>query len=417
MTAGMGQAHKRSEQKTRRGLLCTLAMVGAWTIGAAGIAPAAVAADVQSKQWYLDAMHVEDMWKFATGNGIKVAVVDGGVNPSTPSLKGQVSPGVDAAGISGDETDDRDGHGTTMAELIAGTGKGGGLRGLAPGAKIIPIRTLTAEMQKKEAPDRLHTVDKAIRAAADSDAKVINLSLGQDGWDDDTKAAVKYAANKGKLMFASVGNEAEELNYVDYPAAYPDVVGVAAADSDGNVGKFSEHGNDVDLAAPGLSIPSWCDESFQKYCDAQGTSQASAIASASAALVWSAHPDWTANQVLRALFDTAGRDWKDGTRSNYLGHGLIRPREIIVNGKGKPGDPNISPLTNEKTSGSSSSTDPSASTSSQGSKDKVSDDTVAASPSEKTDDNGQLGVILGGAAAAVVLAVMAFAVVRKRRSA
>lgn len=165
-------------------------------------------------------------------------------------------------------------------------------------------------------------------------------------------------------MFSSVGNEAKGLNYVDYPAAYPDVVGVAATNSEGRVASFSEHGDEVHLAAPGVKIPSWCDESFKRYCVSQGTSQASAIASASAALIWSAHPDWTANQVLRVMFESAGRgdDWKPGTVSNYVGHGIVRPNAAINRGIGKPGDPNLSPLTNEKTGGS---TAPSAPASSQ----------------------------------------------------
>ncbi|WNO77115.1 S8 family serine peptidase [Streptomyces sp. AM8-1-1] len=359
-------------------------------------------------------MRASDIWRKSTGKGISVAVIDGGVNPSTPSLKGQVVKGIDVAGISGDETDDYDGHGTTMAELIAGTGKGGGIQGLAPGAKILPIRTLIAEMRDKEAPDRLHTLDKAIRAAADSDAQIINVSLGQDGWDDDTREAVQYAAKKGKVMFSSVGNEAKGLNYVDYPAAYPDVVGVAATNSEGRVASFSEHGDEVHLAAPGVKIPSWCDESFKRYCVSQGTSQASAIASASAALIWSAHPDWTANQVLRVMFESAGRgdDWKPGTVSNYLGHGIVRPNAAINRGIGKPGDPNLSPLTNEKTGGS---TAPSAPASSQPPKPKPGSDATVAGSSKSTSDGGQLGLIIG-IGAAVVIAVGAFAVVRKRRT-
>ncbi|GAA3295250.1 hypothetical protein GCM10020295_21940 [Streptomyces cinereospinus] len=126
-------------------------------------------------------------------------------------------------------------------------------------------------------------------------------------------------------MFAGVGNDAETKNLIGYPAAYPYVVGVAASDEEGTVGGFSEHGNYVDLAAPGLNVPTWCDATFRSYCRGRGTSQATAIASASAALVWSAHPDWTANQVLASLIDTAGRDWARDDPSTYLGYGLIRP--------------------------------------------------------------------------------------------
>lgn len=103
-------------------------------------------------------------------------------------------------------------------------------------------------------------------------------------------------------------------------------------DKAGKVGKFSNHGYAVDLAAPGVNLPSWCDATFRSYCShGYGTSDATAIASASAALIWSAHPDWTANQVLRALIDTAGREWPKETPSNYLGYGIVRPRKVLEN--------------------------------------------------------------------------------------
>ncbi|NUL03969.1 S8 family serine peptidase [Streptomyces lunaelactis] len=415
MTAGMGQARKRSEPRTlRRGVLCTLAAVGMWTVGIAGMAPAAVAADVQSKQWYLKAMGAEDIWKSVTGEGIKVAVIDTGVNPSTPSLRGQVLKGFDASESKGEATDDYTGHGTTMAELIAGTGKGGGLQGLAPGAKIIPMRISDTERQNEQAVNA-HDSEDAIRAAADSDAQIISMSFGSEFASVQELEAVKYAESKGKLFFASAGNNAEKGNKLEYPASYPQVVGVAAIDRNGRVGDYSQHGESVDIAAPGNDIPGWCDENFKSYCNKHGTSAATAIASASAALIWSAHPDWTANQVLRVMFDSAARPEgsKKGTLSNYLGHGAVRPGAHINRGLGKPGDPNLSPLTNKKTTASPA---PSAPASSQAPKGGSESDAVVTGSSKSTDDGGQLGLIIG-IGAAVVIAVGAFAGIRKRRSA
>lgn len=415
----MSQTRKRRMPVGLRGrLLSTMAVFAAWSMGFAGAVPSAVAADVQSKQWYLGPMHAEEMWKVTTGEGIKVAVIDTGVNASTPSLKGQVLKGFDATGTDGDEHDDYDGHGTTMAELIAGTGKGGGLRGLAPGAKIIPMRITDTDFQNEHSVNAHDTAD-AIRAAADSDAQIISMSFASDFPGREEREAVKYAQSKGKLFFAGVGNNAKKGNKEQFPASYPQVVGVAATDSSGKVSTYSQHGDAVDIAAPGDGIPTWCDAKFQGYCDSEGgTSQATAITSASAALIWSAHPDWTANQVLNVLFDTAGRgDWEKGTLSNYLGHGIIRPAVNILRGKGNPGAPDISPLTKENTSGSSASPAPSASASSQPDKNEKADDAAMAGSSAEKDDNSQLGLILGGAAAVIVLGGGAFALARKRRSA
>ncbi|MFJ2898680.1 S8 family serine peptidase [Streptomyces sp. NPDC087218] len=418
MTVEMGQPRKRRTPLGFPGcLLGLMAATVTWSVGFTMVAPAVVAVDARSKQWYLSAMQAEEMWKTTTGEGVKVAVIDSGVNPSTQSLKGQVLKGFDATGAKGDEYDDYDGHGTTMAELIAGTGKGGGLQGLAPGAKIIPFRVTDTEFQNSHSVNA-NDAEDAIRAAADSDARIISISTGSDFPGRGEREAVKYAQGKGKLLFAAVGNDAQEGNKEQYPAAYPQVVGVASADREGKVAEYSQNGRIVDIAAPGNGIPHWCDETFQSYCDGDGTSAATAIASASAALVWSAHPDWTANQVLNVLFDTASRDWEKDTLSKYLGHGLIRPSMNILKGKGDPGDPDISPLTKERTSGSPAS---SASASSQPGKgetdEKAGDTAMAGSTADaEKDDNSRLGLIIGGVAAVVVLGGGVFVLVRRRRA-
>lgn len=396
-------------------MLGGLAVAASWSVLFVGAAQPA-AADTQSKQWYLASMQAEDMWKVTTGEGVKVAVVDTGVNPSTPSLRGQVLKGVDVTGAPGDETDDYHGHGTTMAELIAGTGNGGGLKGLAPGVEIIPVRMSDADFMAKRN-TVIGDMKKAIRAAADSDARIINVSMADDFSNRETHEAVKYAESKGKLVIAGVGNEGHRENWRQYPAAYPEVVGVASADRDGKVSFYSQHAGTVDLASPGSDVPSWCDNSFKSYCDGDGgTSAATAIASASAALVWSLHPDWTANQVLNVLFDTAARDWKDGERSEYLGQGLIRPSMNVLKGKGDPGAPDISPLTKEKTTGPAKSSEPSASP--QPAKNGAEGEKAAAlKESNSSDDGNQLGLILGVAAAVAVLGGVAYAVVRRRKAA
>ncbi|MER6999480.1 S8 family serine peptidase [Streptomyces sp. NPDC000410] len=419
MTAGTSRAWRRP---ARRGLTYVLALVGAWSFAVAGTAPAAVAADVQSKQWYLDAMGADEIWKKATGKGIKVAVIDSGVNPSTPSLKGRVLEGTDATDAPGEATDDYNGHGTTIAELIAGTGQGGGLRGLAPDAQIVPVRVADGEFAKKY---KVNAWDEAtaIRAAADSDAQIISMSWGAEFGDYKMEEAVKYAESKGKLFFAAVGNTAKQGNKPEYPANFPEVVGVAASDREGQVADYSQHGDFVDIAAPGNDIPYWCDKSFTRYCDGDGgTSAATALASATAALIWSAHPDWTANQVLRVMFESAGagEDGNKTGRSEYYGHGVVRPNAHITRGLGKPGDANISPLTNKRTGGSpasSASPAPSAPGSSQAPSGKPGGDAVVAGSSKKSEDGSQLGLILGGAAVVVVLGGVAFAVVRRRRTA
>jgi subtilisin family serine protease len=363
-------------------------------------------------------MHAEDMWKTSTGKGVKVALLDSGVNPNTSSLKGQVLADEVPKTVSYGATNDDNGHGTTMAELIAGTGAGGGLKGLAPGAKIVPYHVELSFNTHKKTPQ----VADAITAAADSDARIINMSFGGEALDPAVEKAIKYAKSKGKLMFAAAGNEAKENNLIDYPAAYPYVVGIAAAGKNGKVADFSEHGDYVDLSAPGLGIPGWCDGTFRSYCDNErGTSQATAIASASAALIWSAHPNWTANQVLRTLIDTAGRDWSRNERSNYLGYGIVRPRKVLENPHINPGPPNSDPLSFENGNGvdtATSSPSSSASSPAQAAKNISGGGTSAAGANaNSSNSNTQLWYVLGGVAVAAALGGGAFAVARRKRTA
>ncbi|MFE1268910.1 S8 family serine peptidase [Streptomyces sp. NPDC058758] len=421
----------------RRALLGTTA-IAVLTTSLVGVAPTAVAADARSQQWYLDAMKAEQIWKKATGKGITVAVIDSGVDPDTPSLKGKVLKGWDASESKGEETDDYSGHGTSVAEMIAGSGAGGGIRGLAPDARVIPYRVADTERQNEQAVNAFD-MEEAIRAAADSDAKIINVSVASDYYNEGIREAVKYAQSKGKLVFAGAGNNANKGNKPQYPASYPEAIAVAASDRDGSVAEYSQHGDTIDIAAPGTDVPGYCDKSLAKYCLSEGTSFSTAIASASAALIWSMHPDWTGNQVLRVMLDSAARGdgWEPGTVSDFLGYGIVRPNAHVSRGEGKPGDPNISPLTNKPTGGAvgttpsatasasasassgTSTSDPSATASAQAPDGKQTSDAPVAGSTESAaadaDGGGNTGLVIGIAAAAVVVLAAAGVVLARRR--
>ncbi|WP_412077863.1 type VII secretion-associated serine protease mycosin [Streptomyces xanthophaeus] len=318
----------------------TSALVGLLLAGVA--ATPAHAATIRSQQWHLDAMKADDIWKISTGKGVTVAVIDTGVN-RIPELQGQVLPGAvfPAGDAEGDKDNDYNGHGTTMAGIIAGTGKhpsGDGAYGLAPGAKILPIRVPDV-MDGWKTPSWV----AAIRYAADSDAKIINISLAMGGKPEDDlerAEAVKYALSKGKLIFAGAGNDGNST--IKYPAATPGVVGVGAVDANGEATRESQRGPQVDMSAPGIDIVTAC-TSKTGLCTTHGTSDATALASASAALLWSAHPDWTNNQVLRVLLNTAGKPVDGAERSDFVGYGVVRPR-IALPSPGDPGPADVFPL-------------------------------------------------------------------------
>lgn len=427
-------------RRTRGRLSAAGATLGALAMVSVGMVPSASAAEAPVP-WHLTAMKAEQMWKASTGEGMTVAVIDTGVNASTPALKGQVVEGDLPVEVAYKSTEDYSGHGTSMAEIIAGTGSAGGIKGLAPDAKILPIRIGLNGLKDKTEIKKAPSVAEAIRAAADSDAKIISMSFGGSYIIKEEAEAVAYAYSKGKLLFAAVGNDAGKATFkgkfIGYPAGYPYVVGVAAADKTGTVGKFSEHGIDVDLAAPGLDVPAWCDATFTQYCTTQGTSGATAVASASAALVWSAHPDWTNNQVLNALLETAGRDWPREQPSNYLGYGLIRPRVVLAEPGFDPGAPDADPLLKEHESAFKASSEfkptpePAPTTSAGASSEAEGEGEAPADPgkpaaggegetaaaAEAGDGSSLVWPIAGAIAAVVVIGGVTVVVMRKRRSA
>ncbi|MEU9145180.1 type VII secretion-associated serine protease mycosin [Streptomyces sp. NPDC048349] len=318
----------------------TSALVGLLLAGVA--ATPAHAETIRSQQWHLDAMKADDIWKISTGKGVTVAVIDSGVD-RIPELEGQVLPGAafPPGSAEGGRDNDYDGHGTGISAMIAATGKhpsGDGAHGLAPGAKILPIRVPDV-LEPAKAPSMV----AAIRYAADSEAKIINISKAISGKPEDDRdraEAVKYALSKGKLIFAGAGNGGNRT--VMYPAATPGVVGVAAVDAQGEPTKESQQGAFIDMAAPGIDIVSAC-KGKTGLCKTHGTSDATALASASAALLWSAHPDWTNNQVLRVLLNTAGKPVDGSQRNDFVGYGVVRPR-IAVPTPGDPGPANEFPL-------------------------------------------------------------------------
>ncbi|MCM1967535.1 type VII secretion-associated serine protease mycosin [Streptomyces sp. G1] len=378
----------------------------------AGIAATPAHAEtVRAQQWHLNSMKADEIWKTSTGRGVTVAVIDTGVG-RIPELEGQVLPGKNlATENTGDERTDYGKHGTTMAALIAATGKhpsGDGSFGLAPGSKILPIRV------PHESRETAPSWTEAIRYAADSEAKIINISLGMSKDDPARLDAVKYALSKGKLIFASVGNEGDAGNSVLYPSATPGVVGVGAVGPDGKVTAESQHGPQVDLVAPGVDIVTACASDTQ-LCKNHGTSDATALASASAALIWSAHPDWTNNQVLRVLMNTAGKPTDGAARSDFVGYGIVRPR-IAVATPGDPGPADVYPLPDLAAAGGGTGTKAPSAPSSSGPEGSA----PAAQADVKKDDGvggshlPYVGLALGLGACVLIGGAVTAVVVRRR---
>ncbi|MFF2547078.1 S8 family serine peptidase [Kitasatospora sp. NPDC058063] len=366
------------------------------------------------------------MWKTTKGDGITVAVVDGGFKLDHPDLAGQFLPGRDFSGSPGGVGLDVGGHGTQMASLIAGTGKGqggAGAYGLAPGVKILPLKIANGSEGSSISADFLGQIGQAVDYAVSQGAKVINISQGMAAVRTSPTDVAKLnqilanARAKGALVVSSVGNSAQDGNLSEYPGALPNVVGVGAINRSGTVTAESQTGPQVALVGPGEEMVEAC-TSETGYCKSHGTSDATALVSASAALVWSVHKDWTANQVLRVLINTASRPNGGTVRTDDAGWGAVRPR-IALTDPGDPGPANVSPLSADATTPSAapSSAPASAPTVPVETPTGVAAGAPSAQPEAgKSSGSSSTLPIVGGVAAGLVLvAGVVFLVMRRRK--
>ncbi|GHB63987.1 type VII secretion-associated serine protease [Streptomyces xanthochromogenes] len=294
---------------------------------------------IRDRQWELGAMHTEQAWQTTRGKGITVAVLDTGVDGSHPDLAGQVLPGNDLVGFgAGQGSRDWARHGTAMAGIIAGHGHGAGDRagvlGIAPEAKILPVRVIlesTDPARKQARETKGGALAAGIRWAADNGADVINLSLGDDSASAHPEpaedAAIQYALGKGAAVVASAGNGGDQGDHISYPAAYPGVIAVAAVDKNGTHASFSTRRWYATVSAPGVDVV--IADPDRKYYEGWGTSAASAFVSGAVALVRSANRGLTPAQIKKLLEDTA-RGAPDGGRDDARGYGMIDPAAALA---------------------------------------------------------------------------------------
>ncbi|KUN84887.1 type VII secretion-associated serine protease mycosin [Streptomyces bungoensis] len=331
---------KRSSPWGRRRAGVGGSAVGLLLTGSLVLGPAATAhADgIRAQQWGLSALHLDEAWRTTKGRGVTVAVLDTGVEDDHPDLAGNVLAGKDMIGFGarqGDRTWAR--HGTAMAGIIAGHGHGpdhaDGVMGVAPEAKILPVRVILEDgdpARGKARTTRGGALADGIRWAADHGADVINLSLGDDSSSAHPEAgedeAVQYALKKGVVVVASAGNGGDKGDHVSYPAAYPGVIAATAVDKYGTRGSFSTRRWYAAVSAPGVDVV--IADPDHRYYEGWGTSAASAFVSGAAALVKAAHPALTPAQIKRLLEDTA-RNAPVGGRDDSRGFGMVDPAAAL----------------------------------------------------------------------------------------
>ncbi|MEU2421660.1 type VII secretion-associated serine protease mycosin [Streptomyces sp. NPDC007851] len=298
----------------------------------------AYADSIRAQQWGLSALHLDEAWQTTKGKGVTVAVLDTGVEADHPDLAGNVLAAKDMIGFGAREGQrDWARHGTAMAGIIAGhghgTGDGDGVMGVAPEAKILPVRVILEDgdsARGKARSTRGDALAEGIRWAADHGADVINLSLGDDSDsahpEPSEDEAIQYALKRDVVVVASAGNGGDKGDHISYPAAYPGVIAATAVDKFGTRASFSTRRWYATVSAPGDDIV--IADPDHKYYEGWGTSAASAFVSGAVALIKAAHPGLTPAQVKKLVEDTA-RDAPSGGRDDSRGFGMIDPAAAI----------------------------------------------------------------------------------------
>ncbi|MEU0520066.1 S8 family serine peptidase [Streptosporangium sp. NPDC006007] len=294
------------------GALTALCLAAAGPVGAADVR--------QDQRWVLEKLNVEQAWRVTRGSGVTVALVDGGVDDHVAELRGRIVLGPDMSSVElGRSRPEPGRHGTAMASLIAGAGKGsGGLLGTAPEARILSLPLVPAEVPEGDfipPEEDLRArgdspLARAIRYAAAHGAKVISMSLGAYRPHRAEREAVSYALSRGVVLVAAVGNDGDSeyarehaTSFWNFPAGYSGVIGVGAVDSAGAPATFSSDNLSVLVSAPGMGVPVVAPGG--EYGSSDGTSSAAALVAGVVALIKAKYPDIPPHMVAQALASTA----------------------------------------------------------------------------------------------------------------
>ena len=248
------------------------------------------------------------------GKGVKVAIIDTGVDTSHVSLSGIKITEISL--LNEDDSHGNLGHGTGITSVIAGQTED--FVGIAPSTEILSVRVLNESGEGDS-----FTVAKGIVEAVDQGADIINLSLG--GMDSSIVMdnAIEYAKLNNVLMVSAVGNEG--VQGVSFPARHKDVVAVASVDAKSRVSTFSNYGDEVDIAAPGVGvITAWEENEFIHF---SGTSIATAFVTGALASELSYSSLEDKEDALNALYANADEAEKPG-KDIWAGRGVLNVRRL-----------------------------------------------------------------------------------------
>jgi type VII secretion-associated serine protease mycosin len=290
--------------------------------------PQAASADpVRDRQYWLNDYGFTKAWEQSQGAGIKVAVIDTGIDASHPALEGVLVGGTDVSGIGSPDgltpIGQNSYHGTMVASLIAGRGNpednGAGILGTAPKAQLLSVSMAFG----LEGVDTDSQIAEGVIWAVDNGARVINLSLTRNSvsWPKSWDEAFLYAFENDVVIVAAVGNRLDGTEEVSAPATIPGVIAVAGVDKNSNASELSStSGFTIGVTAPSEELVAAYPGG--EYRIWSGTSGAAPIVSGMVALIRSLYPEMDAANVVNRVIQSATKNGFENYSSAY-GYGLI----------------------------------------------------------------------------------------------
>lgn len=270
-------------------------------------------AQAETVPWGVSRIDAERAWNVTRGAGIRVGVIDTGIDHKHHDLLPNFGGGVSF--VPGESFADINGHGTHVAGTIGARHNGSGVIGVAPNCKLYAVKVLNRFGQ-----GNYSWIINGIIWCVRNRMDVINMSLGGSSMSQALKNACDYAFNNNVLIVAAAGNSGPSNDTIGYPARHESVIAVSAIDANGNIPDFSSRGEEVDLCAPGVNILSTLPGN--RYGHKRGTSMAAPHVTGAAALTISSHRFTRAPEIRDILLQTAD-DMGIIGHDNSFGHGLV----------------------------------------------------------------------------------------------
>jgi subtilisin family serine protease len=279
--------------------------------------------DPQIYGWELTKFNIPSLWRKCEGDGVIVAVIDTGCDLQHPDLKDNILPGKNFVNPSTEPQDDC-GHGSHVCSTIAAVNNGYGIVGVAPKAKIVPLKALDGQGSG----NIKHIIEAIYYAANYGSVDFITMSLGSARGSEALESAINYAYDKGCIVFCAAGNSGENVDIM-YPAKYEKTISIGAIDENLRRTSFTCSGESLDFLAPGHNIIGCAPQGG--YATMSGTSMSNPFAVGCASLLLSYNRKYkkyslnTYEDYIN-VFKTTAKNLEDSRYSGvkkYQGYGIL----------------------------------------------------------------------------------------------